>query len=806
MKKIVLLLAALSIANALFAGDFGGKISPSLRLLIAIRENPGVYSNPGFAPTIDESVDIGVRFTHSLDNGEIAALEAQGMQFKRIGGRIHTMINSYGMKVPWEKIEYLAGRTDVEHITSHWKPNVHPCLELSNPEIQADLTWNLQDPTGNPVTGDGVLVADFDTGVDVFHPAFFRSDGDVYNWLDVNNNGQFDGGIDAVDLNMNGSFDPGEKLDFIDGQIYDEAVQFGGSNLVSNADDIYQADWDWLYNDSDNSGDRTYGPWAGYGENDPCFGELFFNAVDINDNNALDIGEQLKALGSSKVYATMNDGEVIRMRGTDIIESGSDWNGHGTGVSGIICGGNIGYQRFTGIAPEADLIMGYYFDGVSFDSYLPWVQQLGCKILLYEFGGWTNLPLDGSTYEEMLVDAMAALGVMQVTPSGNLCRGDKHFLTNSGGNDTTTVDFIVNEYNGQAPSSFFITILWRAPGIDLHFGLTLPDGNSIGLDGTGNWQQVPPYAFFSSRSTSDRGTAQYDIYGFSGDMTGNWQLYCDNNEAMGLEINGYISDNASSWAGGAEWIDYLTNMKTVTWPATADSGFVLGSYSTRGWEQYIGTGSGSIQIGQLSKFSGRGPRIDGVSLLSIIAPGNYDVYSTRSEYGFPFTAGGWRQFSGTSAAGPHVAGAAALLKQGLPDAEQYEICKLLEDHAHRDNFTSGSYTDSTGFGKLRIFDALYAAGVIDMSGGGILQEFIMTAHPNPFNAQMSIEYQLPVSGKTVVKVYDLLGRETALLSDGWQTAGTHSVTFNGKGLSSGVYFVHVKSGKYEGVRKAVLMK
>ena len=37
----------------------------------------------------------------------------------------------------------------------------------------------------------------------------------------------------------------------------------------------------------------------------------------------------------------------------------------------------------------------------------------GCRILLYEFGGWTFNPLDGSTNEEALMDSLTALNLMQ---------------------------------------------------------------------------------------------------------------------------------------------------------------------------------------------------------------------------------------------------------------------------------------------------------------------------------------------------------------------------------------------------------
>jgi len=783
------------------------KIEPSLKLLMALREQKDRLFNKDFAPLNKPKASISVKFNHQLNGQEITALESEGVEFTRLEGKICPFANVYGMKIPWDQITVFQERSDVLQITSHWKPCVHPCLDVSNPEVQANLTWGLLSPSGLPVTGEGIMVADFDTGIDVFHPAFFRLSGDTLNWLDVNNDGLFTPGSDAVDLNGDGAAQADETLDFFDGMVYDVAGIFGGVNSVANNDGIYQPDWDWLYNDANNSAEREFGPEEGYSEDDPCFGELVFITLDDNYNNTLDINEKLLALGESKVFATMNYNEVIRMRGTDIIYSNPDYNGHGSGVSGIIAGGVRGVHKFTGIAPDADLIMGYFFDGVSFDSYLPWVESLGCDILLYEFGGWVFTFLDGSSIEEYLVDYCASLGVLQVLPSGNLNRGYKHCLTNVTLNDTTYIGFQVEEYGGTTPTTVMISTLWRDEEAFLSFGLILPDGYSVHLDGSGQWQYLEPYTFYSELSESYRGTYEYDILIYAEDVTGNWQMYIDNNGVTAPEVNGYISDDVSAWEGGAEWVDCLSTRKTVTWPATADSGFVLGSYSTRGFEQYIGVGSGSIQIGMLSKFSGQGPRIDNVSLLSVLSPGNYDVYTTKSQYGYPSGLGGWRQFSGTSAAGPHVAGGAALIKQGITDISSCEICQIFEQNAFQDNFTGFVYADSTGYGKIRIYDALVAAGVIDVPYAAFPpKSFSLQCYPNPFNTVTSILFYLPISGNSQIKVFDLLGRVVANVHHGWLPAGQHRFDFDAANLASGVFFVQVKSGKYIGVRKVILLK
>ena len=84
-------------------------------------------------------------------------------------------------------------------------------------------------------------------------------------------------------------------------------------------------------------------------------------------------------------------------------------------------------------------------------------------------------------------------------------------------------------------------------------------------------------------------------------------------------------------------------------------------------------------------------------------------------------------------------------------------------------------------------------------------------YPNPFNPTTSINYSLPVSGTTIVKVYDLLGQEIAILVNSYQSPGDYRVQWNGldnngKLVSSGVYLYRIDSGSYQNTRKMVFVK
>jgi photosystem II stability/assembly factor-like uncharacterized protein len=81
-------------------------------------------------------------------------------------------------------------------------------------------------------------------------------------------------------------------------------------------------------------------------------------------------------------------------------------------------------------------------------------------------------------------------------------------------------------------------------------------------------------------------------------------------------------------------------------------------------------------------------------------------------------------------------------------------------------------------------------------------------YPNPFNPSTVIRYQLSVAGFTILKVFDLLGKEVASLVNEKQNAGSYAVDFNSTefNLPSGIYFYTLNAGEFKETRKMVLVK
>ena len=79
-------------------------------------------------------------------------------------------------------------------------------------------------------------------------------------------------------------------------------------------------------------------------------------------------------------------------------------------------------------------------------------------------------------------------------------------------------------------------------------------------------------------------------------------------------------------------------------------------------------------------------------------------------------------------------------------------------------------------------------------------------HPNPFNPNTAIGYRLETSAFVSLKVYDILGREVAVLVNERRAPGQHEVTFDASGLGSGVYIYRLVAGDRVQCKKLVLLK
>lgn len=78
--------------------------------------------------------------------------------------------------------------------------------------------------------------------------------------------------------------------------------------------------------------------------------------------------------------------------------------------------------------------------------------------------------------------------------------------------------------------------------------------------------------------------------------------------------------------------------------------------------------------------------------------------------------------------------------------------------------------------------------------------------PNPFNPTTSISFHIPSRTFVSLKVFDILGREVAILISEELLAGDHSAHWDATGFPSGTYFYRLQSGSYSETKKLILLK
>jgi|GEM_PF-6013728 len=79
-------------------------------------------------------------------------------------------------------------------------------------------------------------------------------------------------------------------------------------------------------------------------------------------------------------------------------------------------------------------------------------------------------------------------------------------------------------------------------------------------------------------------------------------------------------------------------------------------------------------------------------------------------------------------------------------------------------------------------------------------------YPNPFNPTTNVEYELSEPADVRLEVFNVLGQSVAVLHDGAQSVGTHTVQFDGSRLTSGVYLVRMQTAGQTFTNKMLLVK
>ena len=715
------------------------------------------------------------------------------IRFKMLNGSPAHVGKIYTAFLPLSDLPELARDENIISIEYAGPDIKQPCLNVSANEVQASLCWPVRDKRLQLMTGRGITVGVVDNPPDIFHPMFWRADGDTLAWTDVNDNQQYDDGIDGVDMDQDGTIGPDELLEHINTPVIDFW------DLFPEEQSSYEPAYDWLYLDLNRNGQRDYGPGAGFTESDPGYGEPLFICLDSNQNDQLDPGELLVVLKTCKVksisiYAGLDENNEpsyhIYQRGTNLIDL-EETDSHGTAVGGIVAGGIPGVTALTGMAPDADLIYGD-------EDYLA---TADIDIILFEQGWYSQQYMDGSSHDEIRIDTMASNGIIPVVPSGNMNLADVHMAADVPANDSIQVTIHWPDVENSNGNPFFISFLWDDPDSNFSFTLNTPEGVDYPLSNNEHITLSFNYQIWGNLNISDRGTRRYDIVLFkTSRISETWQVTIHNLQNTTKHIDGYVYDPRFGWDHQARFLSFANKAVTMTVPSTADSAICVGSYNTRTTNE---------DSGALSGFSGRGPRIDGLKGVDITAPGKViftsDVNSRYTQF-----SGGYWGVEGTSFSGPHAAGAVALMLQLDPTLSVASARKLLEEGAASDANTGATPNPAWGGGKLRILNTLKKMPQYPGAnpGGSETPEqlSLLQNYPNPFNGGTTIEYELDTETHVSVKVYNIRGQLVSTIYDAQQLAGIHTLTWNTEGKPSGIYFIKLSTSSTTIIKKCTLLR
>jgi hypothetical protein len=84
--------------------------------------------------------------------------------------------------------------------------------------------------------------------------------------------------------------------------------------------------------------------------------------------------------------------------------------------------------------------------------------------------------------------------------------------------------------------------------------------------------------------------------------------------------------------------------------------------------------------------------------------------------------------------------------------------------------------------------------------------FLSQNYPNPCSSTTAITFSLTYQQIVTLKVYDIHGREVAVLVNGVKKSGKYTVTFDTKKLSNGIYFYQFIAGNIIQTRKCLVLK
>ncbi len=513
------------------------------------------------------------------------------------------------------------------------------------------------------------------------------------------------------------------------------------------------------------------------------------NSNDRATSIAVDGSGNIYVTGNSRVTGTGDDYATIKYNSSGVQQWVRIYNGSGdsTDYALSIAVDGSGNVYVTGLSTGSGT--GYDYATIKYNSSgdLVWVKRYNGPGNSFDVA--SSIAVDGTGnvyvtgYSNGNRDSLNSTGLDYATIKYN-SSGDSVWVkryNGSGNFEDIATSIVVDDlgnvyitgYTGSEPTRDFVTIKYNSSGDSVWVKRYNGPGNStdqsfsIAVDGSGNVYVTGEIR--GSETSYDYATIKYNSSGDSiwirkYNGPGN---YFDEANSIVVDDSGNVFVTGRSNGVGTNF-DYAT----IKYNSSGDSVWVKryngpgnsddyansiavdasGNVYVTGYSSGLGTGLDYATI----KYNSSG---DSVWVKRYNGPGNYYDEATS------IAVDGYGNVYVTGSSG------------GIGSGADYATIK---------------YSQSTGIGQI---------------SSNIPEEYSLSQnYPNPFNPATNLEFGISDLGFVSLKVYDILGKEIITLVNEKLSPGNYKVEFDGRGLTSGVYFYRLNTGEFTDTKRMILIK
>ena len=418
-----------------------------------------------------------------------------------------------------------------------------------------------------------------------------------------------------------------------------------------------------------------------------------------------------------------------------------DENGHGTHVAGVAAGNGAGSPNniYQGVAPEADLaIVKTTFDSTDIALAIIHIFEVAAQrnqpcVINLSLGGHYGAHDGTSLIERIIDDLCSRPGRIVVVSAGNEGQSRIHAMADlsaePNGRWVADMEIMSRISNGSLIGSTLLQV-WTHGEDDLEIMLRGPNGNQFPAPKE-NGRMEDRHAEFVVEAT-------HQISRYNGDhsvsfnihtlpftqLLEGWSLIVEGKEeertaktgsekaerkkAQVGRVHAWIMDGTGRFNNG------YSRSHLVGMPGTAFSAITVASYATRNtWRsrdsELLQVKLEAVKHEDISYFSSPGPTRDQHNKPEVAAPGQYLISALSQDAADKLPK--WLQIAGrtpyvamqgTSMAAPYVTGAIALLLEKERGLNWAEVKRRLMKSVKQDGFTTPTWNERWGYGKLDI--------------------------------------------------------------------------------------------------------